>query len=315
MRSPPLYLAGLGHALGELQPLEPALADRVDPALLAKLREQGFASIAVASDGPLALARRATATLLHDHGVDPAHVDAVVYTTCSYWSAQATAEGGLGALVRAQLLGPLGLHRARLHGVFLAESGNLVSALRVARSLIEVDGLRNVLVITADAVPDRPVEYRAMPSAVTVNSDAAAAALVSSHEGAYALEGIGQASSPRMLAFIKGEGLAKYLAILAGIRSAVARLFEAAGTQASDYARLVTNNYSVQTLHGFAGAVGIPRERLFLANVARFAHAFAADPLINLADDHAAQPLGPGERVLCLSTGPLTWGAVSLRRC
>ena len=318
MSRTPIFVAGIGYALGESVPIDRALEGRVSSSQLGELHARGFERIAVSAGGPLPLARRAVEALLRDHPVDPAEVDAIVYTTCSYWSdpaASSSAGGGLGPRVVDEVLRPTGLSRAQLRVVFLAESGNLVTAMRVARNLVTVEGRRRVLVLTADAVPAREAEYRAMPSSVAINSDGAAAILLSSEGGALELEGISQVTSSRMLGFVKGQGLQKYLEIIAGIRAATDRLLRDCGTTAEGYAHLLTNNYSLETLGGFADAVGIPRERLFVANVARCAHAFSADPLVSLVDCQAASPPSVGDRLFCLSTGPLTWGAMSLRRC
>lgn len=326
MAAPPLTLIGLGHALGTLAPIDEALAGRVSPELMAKLHEEGFANIAIAPQGPIALAREAAEHAIADAELEPTQIDAVVYATCSYFSdprgSSSTSHDrvGLGGLVAEGLLRPLRLQHAQLHGVFLAESGNLASALRVARNLLALGEHRTVLVVTADAVPDRPDEFRAMPSGVAINSDAAAAAILTrtamtDKPRRYRVHGIEQSSSSRMLTFVKGQGLAKYLEIIAGIRRAVGQLVERTETATKDYQHLVTNNYSRQTLHGFADATGVPRERLFTDNIARFAHGFSADPLINVIDLERQGATRPGDRILFLCTGPQTWGAVSVQRC
>jgi len=63
----------------------------------------------------------------------------------------------------------------------------------------------------------------------------------------------------------------------------------------------------------FATQIGTPRSKLFDANIARFAHAYAADNLINLADAMALDGIEQGRHVLLLGTGPETWGGCVLR--
>lgn len=317
----PVFIAAIGYALGRFHPIEKALGGAVTAEHLQQLREHGFRNVAIGGpdEGPVTLARRAVEQVLAS-GVDrPSQVDAVIYTTCSYWSDRVGPRqrpgSALSDRVTEQLLRPLGLSTAQLRVVYLAESGNWVSAIRIARNWMAVRGLRRIVVVTADAVPDRPNEYRAMPNSVTINSDGAAAVLLCTEGGVFQLEGCRQVTSSRMLGYVKGQGLQKYLEIIGGIRAATDRLLAEAGTTADDYERLVTNNYSAQTLHGFADATGIGRQRLFTDNVPKFAHAFSADVAINLADCDASGALSPGQRVLGLSTGPMTWGAVSLRRC
>ncbi|HEX3849825.1 MAG TPA: 3-oxoacyl-[acyl-carrier-protein] synthase III C-terminal domain-containing protein, partial [Polyangiaceae bacterium] len=103
--------------------------------------------------------------------------------------------------------------------------------------------------------------------------------------------------------------------IVAGLRRAFAALASRTNADISDYAALITNNYAPATLANFAQALGAAPDRVFTDNVARLGHAFAADNLINLEDLTLSGALELRGRVLVLSTGPLTWGTVSLRRC
>ncbi|MET0793584.1 MAG: 3-oxoacyl-[acyl-carrier-protein] synthase III C-terminal domain-containing protein [Polyangiaceae bacterium] len=309
-----VYVRSIAYVLGRILPIADALVDRGPPDLLAKLLAAGFRSYSVSELSAPRLAREALAATLTRSERSASSIDAVVYATCSFWG------DSVGELHRASIhrdvLAPLGLDHVALHGVGLAESGNFASALRTARNLLRCGDARNVLVVTTDRVPNRTEEYRAMPSAVTINSDGAAACLVSSEPGAgFELEEVAQVSSPKMLLHRKGEGLQKYLEIVAGLRAAFDAVRRRLAVRAEDYAALVTNNYAPATLANFAQAVGVVPERVFIDNVARFGHAFAADNLINIDDLCRSGGLRKGDRLLALSTGPLTWGAVSLRQC
>lgn len=77
---------------------------------------------------------------------------------------------------------------------------------------------------------------------------------------------------------------------------------------------MVTNNYSSANLEDFADVAGMSADRVFRRNVDRIGHIFAADGLINLADLEATDELAPGDRVLVLSSGPCSWGAMSVTR-
>jgi 3-oxoacyl-[acyl-carrier-protein] synthase-3 len=307
MAGPPVALSAPAYALGELVPLERAAPEATDE-LRGRLREHGFVACSVADRPPSALAAEAVRALLAATGVAPGQVDAVVYGTCSYSSEPGTT---LQAAVRDRVLVPLGLAAARLFGVWLAASGNLASVLRLACGLLATARCRTVLCVVADAVPDRPGEYRAMPNAVTVNGDGAAACLVSTRVGGpYRIEGVGQAASATMTGFGAGQALQKYLEIMTGVRRACERLYAATGQTADAYRWLVTNNYRRRTLEEFAAMARMPARRLFTGTIAGCGHVFAADGLINLA----AVPAAAGDRVLVLSTGPFTWGAIGLVR-
>ncbi|MGX7825336.1 hypothetical protein ACTG9Q_09600 [Actinokineospora sp. 24-640] len=297
-----MNIVGPAYALGERVPLEEAVSGADAAERIATLREHGFDRCSVSAEPPSALAARAVSTLLGATGVAASDIDAVVYATCSY-----TSEANREKAVRSALPA---LADKPFHTVWLGESGNLAHVLRLARGLLAT-GVGTVLCVVADKVPDRPGEYRAMPNAVTVNGDGAAACLLSARlPGSYTLDGIGQVAAPVMATYVKGEGLRKHLAIMSGIRGCVNALYEATNTTGEDYRWLVTNNYSQRTLGEFADMARIPR--VFTGNVARNGHVFTADGLVNLAD--LTDGLDQGERVLALSTGPLTWGALGFTR-
>jgi len=298
----PLHLSGPEYVLGDLLPL----ADAVPAELADRLAANGFGHVSVADRPPVALAAEAVGKVLAATGVDPGEVDAVLHATCSYW-------GGGGPL--EDRLADHGLAGARSAGLWLAESGNLTALVRTARSLLLGGGLRTVLCVTADAVPAGPGEFRGMPSAVTVNGDGAAAFLVSTTvPGPYELVAVAQHSAARMAGYGRGQGALKQLEVVRGVRAATRRAYAAGGTGPGDHRRLLTNNYSLSTVADLARAAGIRPALAWTGNVPRTGHLFAADGVLNLVDSERADPLRAGERVLLLSSGPVTWGAVSLRR-
>lgn len=294
------------YALGRLVPVEEVTGR---PALGARLREYGFGTCSVADRPPSRLAAAAVAELLPRRGLTGTDVDAVVYATCGHRGEQTGDRDVRAGLDR------LGLNGARLYGVWLGESGNLAGALRLAHALLRTTDARTVLVVVADAVPERPGEYRAMPNAVTVNGDGAAACLLSTvHRGPYALEGVGHRARPAAAAAGRATGLREYLAFMAGVRGALTALHRTSGTGPHSYQWLVANNYSTSHLDDFADLAGLPHDRVFRGNVARHGHVFTADGLINLAALTGTAEVTAGDRVLVLSTGPFSWGAIGLRR-
>jgi 3-oxoacyl-[acyl-carrier-protein] synthase-3 len=304
-----ISLVGPAYEVGQLVPIADAVPGHIPDELANRLNDNGFDRCSVADDPPSALAARAVAKLLDGTGVTPSAIDAVVYATCSY-----TSEPDPAGSVREHVLRPAGLDHAALYGVWLAESGNLASVVRLARGLIRAKRHVTILCVVADKVPNRPGEYRAVPNAVTINGDGAAACLLSAQcTGDYLVEGVGQFGAPVMTTFVKGEGLRKHLQIMTGIRGCCNRLYAATGQPGDAYRWLITNNYARRTLDEFAGMAQIPPDRLYLGNLARHGHVFTADGLINLTDLTRAG-VDDGDRVLLLSTGPFTWGAVGLIR-
>ncbi|BCJ50047.1 3-oxoacyl-[acyl-carrier-protein] synthase 3 protein 3 [Actinoplanes sp. NBRC 14428] len=304
-----IRLAGPAYALGRPVPIEELV-----PAgeLAARLRAHGFDRCSVAAEPPSALALRAVTRLFESVAVRPGEVDAVVHASCSY-GAEPGAGSSVEATLRDRVLRPAGLGGLPAYPMWLAESGNLASVLRVARALVLRPGVRTVLCVTADRMPAGPGEYRAMPNAVTINGDGAAACLLTTRPaGDYRLDGLAQVAAPEMAAYVKGQGLAKHLKIMSGVRRAATRLAEETGVPSTGYRWLITNNYAERTTGEFADMAQVPRDRRLPAAPAH-GHVFAADGLINLA---ALGPdrVRPGDRLLLLASGPLSWGAIGLTR-
>lgn len=315
-------LGSLAWALGEIVPIESILDDAAPADLLDRLVKNGFRTCSVADEPPTKLGARSVAATLARAGIDAAQVDAVIYSTVSFGRDETEAplpeprrRWRVRDAVIDHILKPNGLLHCRLFGgIWLAGSGNLASIWRLARSLILVQGYRTVLCVTADAVPRGRTQFRAMRDGIAVVGDGAASCIVSSAgPGPYVLEGLGQAVSPRISGLGARHALQKRVEIMFGIRTAAKRLYEATDTDAHAYRWLITNNYAEATRNEFAQITGIGTERAYDGSVARVGHALAADPLINLAELDATSPLDPGERVLLLATGPLTWGAAAVR--
>ena len=59
---------------------------------------------------------------------------------------------------------------------------------------------------------------------------------------------------------------------------------------------------------------GRPALQLFLDNLQRVSHTYAADVLINLSDLDAKGALASGDRVMALTSGPATWGMIGVTK-
>jgi 3-oxoacyl-[acyl-carrier-protein] synthase-3 len=308
-------LVGPAYAIGSPTAISDVLPGDVSGQLGARLRDNGFAHCSVSDQPPTVLAAQAIADLLQQVGAGSGLIDAVVYGTCSF-SYEPDPGGCLETVVRERVLRAVGLEHSPVYGVWLAESGNLVSVVRLAHALIRDGRARTVLCVVADKVPDGPGEYREMPFAITINGDGAAACLLSTAlPGAYTVEGVVQVSAPSITVYPKElRGLRKHLQIISGVRNCADQLYTATGQQPDAYRWLITNNYAQRTLGEFADMARLPHHALFLDNIARHAHIFTADGLINLAELTRSADVPAGERIMVLSSGPLTWGALGLVR-
>lgn len=312
-------LSSIAYALGEH---EHAVAGegpaKLSDASRAKLLENGLRCYRTSSKSPSQLAAESVAQTLDDAGIAPKEIDAVVYTTCSFWSDPELPALGKGAQLSSEfskkiirdVVHRLGMSNAQSYGVFLAESGNFTSGIRVARNLLVAEGLRNVVYVNTDKLTDD--ESKVVPSEISMMSEAATSCLVSTEErGGFVLGKLAQRSNPLMSTFASDAALKVLMEVAKGVKATCA---DVTGGDTREYRKLITNNYSRNTLMMLAHQAGCTERQLYLDNLPRFAHAFACDNLINLKDFCAAEGVSRGDRFLLLSSGPLTWGAMEVRK-
>jgi 3-oxoacyl-[acyl-carrier-protein] synthase III len=78
---------------------------------------------------------------------------------------------------------------------------------------------------------------------------------------------------------------------------------DAAGLDLADIDLVLPHNVNRVSWTVAAAALGIPRQRMFLDNIARTGHCFCADPFINYARVRELGLLRPGDRYLMTSAG------------
>jgi 3-oxoacyl-[acyl-carrier-protein] synthase III len=303
---PAVFLDALTYELGQLRDIEhiPELIE--DPAMLEVYRVRGLGTFAESSLTPRELGTRVAARTLSEAGIAPSEIDLVLYATDHL-----TTEQLYGRPEMNHLLSDLGLSTASALGIALGGCANFGSAIQVAASLIRTGEARNVLLLIVEKL--HGPGSRLMDLGMSVLSDAAVACVISARPGAYEVLRVGRSSAPAVDQISLERNSREFFAATAqGVKRAVDDALAPFGMGRGDVARLFTNNYVTHIQKAFVQHAGFKLEQCFLDNVVRFAHAFSADTLINLADSERARPMVSGERVLLLGTAPSTWAAVLL---
>lgn len=302
----PLYLDHIAYCVGEARPIASIEPIAQDEGLLSMLTALGMDQYRHSTRSPTEMATDCVRETLESAKLAPAEVDALVYTSSSFWNRD------FYGLDIGKMCRNIGLERVTPVGVFLAECGNLVSALRVARGLLSEDGCRHVLVVSADACQDP--QQRLVPPAVSVLSDGAASCIMGRRESSLELLGIEQRSDQRIREVDNSKQFVKTMSLTAtGVQSAAAALLRGLELDAAQQiAQLIMNNYTPSVARVFATQCGVPLSRVYSETRARFGHVFAADLLINLKH-YQAERAESGTLALALGTGVCTWGLAALR--
>jgi len=197
----------------------------------------------------------------------------------------------------------LGISNVCFVGVTLNRCANMLVALRIAQALVRSESYRNVMVITADRIDDEAIRMERF----AVFSDGAASCLVSANGGGYEL--VDSMTAQDMASAGWQNEISATLA-----RKVNDTIFERRNMSTSDVGRLLHANLYKPVVVMKERQAGFSMGQLFLGNIERFGHCFAADPIINFVDHEADAGLRPGQHCLLASSVPGLRAAVLLRK-
>ncbi|CAL9378302.1 hypothetical protein SUDANB6_01006 [Streptomyces sp. enrichment culture] len=241
-----------------------------------------------------------TATL-RGCGAAPESVDALILCSTRFPGGPVTH----GGFVERVLHG-LGVKGAAFTGVTLNRCTNLLVGIRIGQALVAAGHHRRVLVVTTDRVTDESVRMESF----ALFSDGAASCLLSDEPlGPDTYEVVGGASAQDPDALDWSHEISADLA-----RVVNERILNAAGMKAGDIDGVLHPNLFRPVIVLKERQAGFAADQLFLDNIVRTGHCFAADPLINLVDRAAARGTRPDGHYLLVSSVPGVRVGVLLRR-
>ncbi len=312
------YLHSIGLATGDAVDLAAAAGADDDPQTVRLLAADGFAQVTIAAQGVTVLAQRAMADSLARASIDPVDIDAVVFSTESFWDAgsEVPDRGGLEHLrLRDALLSvmfDLGLTRACPYGVWLSACGNLGTALGLANAAVITGQHRRVLLATADR--QRPDLPRFMRGGAAILGDAAASCVIeASQRPGFRIEAVRSVGAPGVALL---DPRKKFSQVVIETHQSVRRLdnevVAAIGAPIRSADHVLAGHFHVDALKVVADTLKIPAARLRRDGRRAYGHLDASDNLFTL---HAMEDeIAADELAILLNTGVWTWSAVALRR-
>lgn len=295
------YLRGPGYVLGERETGHAEIGNLAE--LAAKFRMApnaalwGWGSVRVTERPLHELAAQAGAATLRAAGVVPADVDALVL--CST-RVPGPAEGHGGFL--ENVLTGAGLRDIPFYGLNLNRCVNLLAGIEVAQAFVASGRYRRVLVITTD----KAAEGADRMSQFALFSDGAASCLIADAPGESGQPG--GAGSYELLgcATAQDTGALEWTREISSdlAREVNGRLLAPAGLALGDIAALMHANLFKPLVVVKERQAGFASEQLYLDNIPRIGHCYAADPLINLVDRAALGQVGEGEYCLLSASVP-----------
>jgi len=309
MTASPVYLLGPAYVLGEHEVDHTAIHNLGELARRFKLAPKpelwGWGTIRTTSRELEELAVETGVTTLKTAGIDTASIDALVL--CSN-RIPGPAEGH-GQFV-ADILTGVGLGDIPAYGANLNRCVNLLAGIDLARALVACGRYRRILVITTDKVADGADRM----SQFALFSDGAASCVISAEDRdqagpASGFEVLGCATAQETAALEWTNQISADLA-----RDVNEQLLGAAGLKLGDVTALAHANLFTPLLVMKERQAGFSPDQLYLDNISRLGHCFAADPLINLADRVGLGHLEAGSYCLLASSVPGSRIGALLRR-
>lgn len=208
---------------------------------------------------------------------------------------------------QAALLTGAGLNDVAYYGQNLNRCLNLIAALDTAAAFVRAGRHRSVLVVTVDAVADGAAGI----SQFALYSDGAASCLVTAEpgdeDGCYEILDCAAAQDPRTM-----DSASQISSDLARVVNE--RLLTEAGLKLADIAALLHLNLFKPLVVMKEMQAGFGTSQLYLDNIPRLAHCFAADPLINLSDRQGLGHIETGQRCLMAASVPGARAGILLQR-
>jgi 3-oxoacyl-[acyl-carrier-protein] synthase-3 len=299
------YIRGTSYVLGEREvgyadiPGLPELAASFG--LVPDSRLWGWGTVRASGRDLSDLAAESVRATLKAAGVEPSSVDALVL--CSTRIPGPADDHGI---FMANVLTGAGLGDIPFYGHGLNRCVNLLAAIDLAAAFVMSGRYRRVVVVTVDAVADGSAPM----SQFALFSDGAASCLVAADPGddeSYEL--LGCATAQDTATMDSGSQISSDLA-----RAVNDKLLAPHGLRLADVTALMHLNLFKPLLVMKERQAGFREEQLYLGNIPRIGHCFAADPLINLVDRAALGHVGKGQYCLLVASVPGSRAGILLKR-
>jgi len=305
-----VYLTALAYELGELQSITEIDELKNNPELLNTFLTVGLEKYSNTNSKTLEMAKKSASVTIDKANLSPKDIDLLIYATYSFWDFQSP-----GYVEIAHLINELGLKNAYPIGTFLSGCANLQTAIRLGTNLIRTEGYKNVLIITADRISEQ--QSRIVQPNISILSDASASCILTNDESKSEFEVIctSQNTDPGIMRLdFDKQSLEYFSKTIEGTKNAVKKALTSIQKEPNNFSKLITNNYNLSVTKSIGASLKFNFDQIYTKNISRFAHANAADNLINLHDFSKEKSLLTNDLILLLGSGPSTWGCIILAK-
>ena len=302
-----VYIDGFSYKLGEkINKIEELEEIKEDKSLISQLKQGGLVNYHSTDKSPFTIAKDAINLFFDKNVIARNDIDAVIFSTNSFWSHKEFNESGL-----SDFLMDLELNKAYPIASSFSFCSNFLTSIRTAYQYVKNKEFNNVLVVVSDRLSDETT--RLVPPNISIGSDAASCCLVSSNSSLkFELKGISQSINVELGKVDPDKEFTKYMQGVAdGVITNINNTLSASKVNKDEINMIVPNNYNKWIAPSMAQLADFPLEKVNMENISRFAHAGASDICINLAD--IVEKNNDPEKLLLLSSGPMMWATAILQ--
>jgi 3-oxoacyl-[acyl-carrier-protein] synthase III len=234
-------------------------------------------------------------------------IEAVFYGTSSYehlkhkeWSGFLSCELKIGGAIP--------------YNVSMAGCANFIHAINVASTFLQASVYNTVAVVAGDVLGDKKFS-RLLPGRTTIGSDGVASFILSKDRFLpgmqFSIQNIQMHYEPRLYNKNYKDHTLEYIELFSsGYTSVFDKIYNHCNVNGSDIDLYVPGNYNTSVLRGLADTGQIEYEKIYSKGLSAYAHCFAADQVISLADIAKDPAIQSSSRILITGAGDYIWGGI-----
>jgi 3-oxoacyl-[acyl-carrier-protein] synthase-3 len=249
------------------------------------------------------LALKAAKKIIEQNNIDPLMIDAVVFYNTTYF----TTLEPTSLVGRIQL--ELGLRRSLGFSIWGQYCVSIISALRVARNMINAGSARVILLIGADCYFG---SYEREISGITLQGEGASAIILNKNCESNRLLALLTYTEGSLYKGVSGseEDFAKFdLIYFLTITRVIQKTLRLAKLTLDDISLIIPHNINVAGWHRILQLLKFDEKKFFGDNIVRHGHLFGSDLIVNLSDAIETGRIKKGEYGLLVTAGMgATWG-------
>lgn len=305
-----VYLAAIAYKLGDFYSIEEVDELKKNPKVLKMLLMLGLDKYSKSDLVASEIAKKSALQTLDQAQIFGEEIDILIYATNSLWNLEGSGLKEIGGLIH-----DLNLKKAYPIGINLSECGNLQTAIRVATALIKSEKCTNILVITTDKISENT--SRIVAPNISVASDGAASFILTSSEKKGEFEVIQTTQHIDVnINYIDPIKQSSFFLeqVMKGLKEISDMALLSMGKEPKNFSQLITNNYNMSVTKSICDTLGFDPKQAYTKNISRFAHALAADNIINLYDFLVENSISTKELIMLIGTGTSAWGCTILSK-